>query len=550
MTETLKQTWTLVENGYEAVNDKLAKVDPVILVIGVVAGTVTYLKVRKLVRSSDRPILKRLSGWAFTYIRKLSIVRKKIEVELAKTQKVVEHSIHQYDSKRIFIRELPDGAKSMEEILNIAEKYEAMNSFDVDNGRVSGAVYTDRLDDHLELLTKIFHKYAYSNPLHPDVFPGCRKMEAEVIRMIANLYHGPETSCGTMTNGGTESIMLACLAYRNLAYSRGIADPVMVVPVTAHAAFDKAAGYFQMRIVHIPVDENQQVNLKSMKRAISKETCMLVGSSPNFPSGTIDNIVEISKMGFHYGIPVHVDACLGGFLVPFMEDAGFDMPLFDFRLPGVTSVSCDTHKYGNTPKGSSVVLYRSPEYLHHQYFCISEWPGGIYATPTLSGSRSGCNVALAWATLLYFGRNTYVDRARKIVTMAKKLAGEVAKIPGLKAMGKTDVSVVAFSSDEFNIYAVSDKLNKLGWNLNTLQNPASIHFCLTYNQASEEVIREFVEDLRRSCDEVRSEPNKGGDSKSAAIYGLAAQIPDKTLVNEVAFTFLDACYAMPEPESH
>uniref|UniRef100_A0A1I7YDU3 sphinganine-1-phosphate aldolase n=1 Tax=Steinernema glaseri TaxID=37863 RepID=A0A1I7YDU3_9BILA len=285
-----------------------------------------------------------------------------------------------------------------------------------------------------------------------------------------------------------------------------------------------------------------------MRKAISRDTCMLVGSAPNFPSGSIDPIAEIANLGLEYGIPVHVDACLGGFLVPFMEDAGFEMPLFDFRLPGVTSVSCDTHKYGNTPKGSSVILYREPQYLHHQYFCISEWPGGIYATPTLSGSRCGSSIALTWATLLHFGRNTYVERARKIVSMARKLAGEVAQIPGLKAMGRTDVSVVAFQSDEFNIYAVSDKLNKLGWNLNTLQNPASIHFCLTYNQASEEVVKEFVADLTKACDEVRSDPKKGGDSKSAAIYGLAAQIPDKSLVEEVAYTFLDACYAMPEKE--
>lgn len=156
-----------------------------------------------------------------------------------------------------------------------------------------------------------------------------------------------------------------------------------------------------------------------------------------------------------------------------MEAAGFELPLFDFRLPGVTSISCDTHKYGYAPKGTSVILYRSAEYMHYQYFAITEWTGGIYATPSLPGSRSGLAIALTWATMVHFGRATYVERARAIISKARELKAEIEKIPGLSIHGVPDVSIVAFKSSEFNIYAVADKMNNLGWNLNTLQNPDS-----------------------------------------------------------------------------
>lgn len=260
-----------------------------------------------------------------------------------------------------------------------------------------------------------------------------------------------------------------------------------------------------------------------------------------------------------------------------MEEAGFALDLFDFRLPGVTSISCDTHKYGYAPKGTSVILYRSHEYLHHQYFSVTDWTGGIYATPTLaginsisvsfltqsnSGSRSGLAIALTWATMVYFGRNVYVSRARAIVDSARELAKQIATVPGLEIYGSPDVSVVAFRSKELNIYAVADKLNHLGWNLNTLQNPDSyarlfcclflfvsffrIHFCMTFNQANGDVISSFMTDLRKACEEVCAMPNKGGASKTAAIYGTAAMIPDRSLVSSMTHVFLDACYSMPE----
>ncbi|CEF63252.1 Sphingosine-1-phosphate lyase 1 [Strongyloides ratti] len=544
-----KEVKEIIGEGWDNINLKLDKIQPGTLVILTITGTLIITKFGKWLKKSEKPIHKRIGSYFFSLLRKLPAVQKEIQKQLAGTRKELIHSIHKYDKEKNFIKEIPNKTMSYEEILKLASEYEEMSTFDVKGGKVSGTVYTDISDDHLKLITAIFNKYAYSNPLHPDVFPGVRKMEAEVIRMILNLYNGTSECTGSMTSGGTESIILACFAYKKLALSKGIENPVIVCPSTAHAAFDKAADLFGIRIRHVPVDENQKVNIKEYKKAICSNTCMLVGSVPNFPSGTADPIIEIAELGKKYNIPVHVDACLGGMLIPFMEEAGYPIPLFDFRVPGVTSISCDLHKYGYAPKGSSVIMYKTSEYLHKQYFSVTDWSGGIYATPTIAGSRCGSSISVAWATLLFIGKDEYIKRTRKIIDSCKKIVKKVNDLNnGIEIHGNSDVSVVAFKSKKFNIYAVSDELNKKGWNLNCLQNPDAIHFCLTYNQASDDVVNSFVSDLKSAVEEVKSDPEKGNKSKSAAIYGMAAQVPDKSLIDEVTSLYLDACVMIPEKE--
>ncbi|XGW27072.1 hypothetical protein V3C99_007569 [Haemonchus contortus] len=534
-----------VSDTHKAITDQLRKIDPLWLIIGTMGGTVIYLKVSRIYRRSEEPLFKRLTAYAFSQIRRLPMVRAKIEEQLAGAKKEILEAIHKDDTDRIFLSDMPTNGLSADAVINLAEKYESYGKFGIAEGRVSGAVYTDRSPEHIALLTKIYSKYAFSNPLHPDVFPGVRKMEAETIRMVLSLYNAPPESSGSLTTGGTESIIMACIAYRNRAMQKGVENPVIVCSETAHAAFDKAAFMCGMRVRHIAVDENNRVNLALMEKAIDSDVCMLVASAPNFPSGTVDSVPEVAKLGMKYHIPVHVDACLGGFLIPFMDECGFDIPVFDFRNEGVTSISCDTHKYGCTPKGSSIVMYRSKELLHYQYFSVPEWTGGIYATPTICGSRAGANSAVAWATLLSFGKKEYRRRCFEIVSHTRKIAAGVQKIAGLELHGSPDVSVVAFKSSAFNIYAVSDKMNKRGWNLNTLQNPNAIHICLTYNHASQEVVDAFLKDLAEVADEVSRSSDKGNKSSTAALYGMAAQIPDKSLVDEMTYEFLDACYAKP-----
>ncbi|VDN58737.1 unnamed protein product [Dracunculus medinensis] len=544
---------------------------------------------------SRRKLYSRLIGFIFFYIRKIPYVRNKIENELDKMKKFIVKTIHKYDTDKNFIKFLPENPIDFDEIIKISEKYELMSSFN--EKQISGAIYTLHKDDeHIKLLLKIFESYAYSNPLHPDIFPGCRRMESEVIKIVSNLFHGDDNVRGVMTSGGTESIMLAMLAYRNLAYSKGIKDPEMIIPITAHAAFDKVISFllsficfyikllnysnnvgliqashlFNIRLKHVNVLTDNRVNVNEMRKAISNNTCALVCSAPNFPSGTIDDIEKVAKIGERFGIPVHVDACLGGFLIVFMEECGFPLPLFDFRLQGVTSISCDTHKYGYAPKGSSVILYRDKNYLHYQYSCIPEWTGGIYATPTLAGdifilcnntlvfgSRCGMSIALAWATLLYFGRSRYLERTKAIITCARTIANAISGISNevmikfnfrLKLLGSPDVSVVAFTSDIFNIYALADQMASFGWNLNSLQNPAAIHICVTYNTAIFNAADDFIRDLKKVAANLMVNPSDGNKSSTASIYGLAASIPDKSLVSDVAYMYLDSCYEMPFSE--
>ncbi|KAL3115599.1 hypothetical protein niasHT_014276 [Heterodera trifolii] len=532
------------------INDKLSGVRPLVLVFLSVAGTCFIIKLRNFFCCDEKPIRKRLSAYVFSWLRYLPSVGRKIDEELAKTAKELNKSIHEHDKTGEFLVKLGWDRTSEREIVGRMERYQAMGGhFDFRKGCVSGAVYTDIDSEHMALLGHVFSQFAFSNPLHPDVFPAVRKMEAEIVRMVANLFHGDDKTCGTMTSGGTESIILACLSARNLArVRRGIVRPVVVVPETAHAAFDKACSLLGIHIRHVPVNRRTgRAELTAMRHAIDGNTCLLVGSAPNFPFGTFDDIPSIAKLGLEFKIPVHVDACLGGFLIAFADHspAFSHLPAFDFTVSGVTSISCDTHKYGYAPKGTSVILYRSPDLLHQQYFCSTEWPGGLYATPTLSGSRPGLNIALTWATLQHFGEKEYARRAHLILQKTAQLADAVAKFPGICLVGTPEVSVVAFSSHRFNIHALGDCLSKMGWNLNFLQNPDALHFCITYNQTADGVLNAFLVDLKKACEEVAALPDRGANSKTAAIYGMAAKIPDKGLVEEVAHLYIDACYSMP-----
>ncbi|XP_007432814.1 sphingosine-1-phosphate lyase 1-like [Python bivittatus] len=355
-----------------------------------------------------------------------------------------------------------------------------------------------------------------------------------------------------MTSGGTESILMACKAYRELAYEKGIKYPEMLVPESAHAAFDKAAHYFKIKIVHIPLTKLMQVDVKAMKKAISKNTAMLVCSAPQFPHGSIDPIEEVAKLALKYNIPFHVDACLGGFLIAFMEKAGFPLQTFDFRVKGVTSISADTHKYGYAPKGSSVIMYSDVKYRRHQFFVAPDWQGGIYASPTIAGSRPGCLIAGCWATMVHLGEGGYVEATRKIISTTRFIISELQKIDHILIIGKPEVSVFALKSDTFDIYRLSNLLVSRGWNFNNLQFPRSIHFCITLVQTKPGLAELLLKDIRESVSEIMKDP-KGKTTGMAAIYGMAQAIPDRNLISEIVGGYLDNLYSTdPRPfaEAH
>jgi sphinganine-1-phosphate aldolase len=409
-------------------------------------------------------------------------------------------------------------------------------------GAMSGTVYNCSKDG-LKLIADVYGLTSLTNPLHPDAFPGIRQMEMEVVRMTCAMFNGDSKTVGCVATGGTESIILACKAYRDMAIERGVKYPEILCPVSAHAAFDKAADMLGVSIRHVPLDQDtMRVNVSAMRRMISGNTMMLVGSAPQFPHGSVDPIQEIAELGLRYNIPVHVDACLGGFLVPFMKSAGFQVPAFDFSVAGVTSISADTHKYGYAPKGTSVLMYRNAELRSYQWFSFPDWPGGIYATPTIGGSRSGGIIAACWATMVSYGKQGYIQATREIVSTTRKIAEEIATVPSLKIVGRPDVSVVAFASEKFNIYSLSDALKERGWALNALQFPECVHLCVTRLHTQPGVAEKFVRDVREATEIILKDPEAAGGG-SAAVYGMAASIPDRSIVSELTAVYLDSLYA-------
>ena len=383
---------------------------------------------------------------------------------------------------------------------------EKMVDIDWSKGWVSGAVYSG--DPELtNLNTEVYRRFAWSNPLHTEVFPNVRKMEAEIIRWCVGLFNGGPDACGAVTSGGTESILMAMRSYRQLGYERGIKHPEIVCPVSTHAAFDKAADYFCMKLTHVPVDHlTRKVDLRAMARAISSNTVVLVGSTPQFPHGIIDPIEDIAKLAVKHGVGMHVDACLGGFILPFMARAGYPIEPFDFRVKGVTSISADTHKYGYCPKGTSVLMYSSKELRRRQYFMAPDWQGGMYGSPTMAGSRAGALVAATWATLIHMGLEGYVEATRKIVATTLELKAGINNIPGVYVLGDPKACVVSVGSKDFDIHLLSGAMTAKRWNLSVLQFPSSIHLSVTLLHTKEGVAKRLLSDMRECVGKIMLSP--------------------------------------------
>lgn len=447
---------------------------------------------------------------------------------------------------------LPATGWTPEQIRTELDKLADMKHTRWEDGRVSGAVYhgSKELGD---IWAEAFRRFEVSNPIHPDVFPGVRKMEAEVVAMTLGLFNAPESGAGVTTSGGTESILCAVLAARQKAYhERGVTEPEIILPYTAHTAFRKAADYFKIRIHLVSCPEpSYRVHTPTVSKLINRNTILLVGSAPNFPHGIVDDVPALSRLAVKHKLPLHVDCCLGSFVIAFLAKAGFPSPDFDFRVPGVTSISVDTHKYGFAPKGNSVVLYRSTAMRRYQYYVCPDWSGGVYASPNMAGSRPGALIAGCWASLMRMGENGYLDTCLKIVGATQKIEDAIRTSeklkPSISVIGKPMVSVVAFRaisnpktpSLAVDIYDIADAMSAKGWHLNALQEPPAIHVAVTIPivAAAEELISD-LEEVVESCK--GNVTAKKGDT--AALYGVAGSLPDKSIVRELAEGFLDTLY--------
>ncbi len=405
-------------------------------------------------------------------------------------------------------------------------------------GRTWSLVYNAG-EDLRRLAAEAYTEFMSENGLSPLAFPSLRRFEAEVLSIAAELFHG-DTAAGTMTSGGTESILMAVKTARDFARAeRGISEPEMVLPATVHPAFQKAAHYFGVKALNIPVGPDFRADVNAMRAAIGPRTVLVVGSAPAYPHGVMDPLSELAALAQEKGVLFHVDACLGGFLLPFARRLGHDIPDFDFAVPGVTSLSADLHKYGYAAKGASLVLYRTPELRRHQFFTFANWSGGIYASPSMAGTRPGGAIAAAWAVLKYLGEEGYLRLARTVLDTSKALREGIAAIPGLKLLGDPRLSIFAFSSDSLDVYALGDAMEARGWKLDRQMMPPALHLMVTPAHAA--VVEPFLADLRACAASLASgEPAPDG---SAAMYGMLGALPDKSEAEGFILQFMDALYA-------
>ncbi len=453
----------------------------------------------------------------------------------------VEAALKPYRDKFTSYSRLPQTGVDRNDVLAQMERLRALEEAKWRQGYVSGAVYHGD-EGHIEFLSRAYAIHSQSNPLHPDVWPSTTKFEAEIVSMTAHMLGGdPDQGvCGTLSSGGTESILLAMKTYRDWARAtKGITEPEIVIPTTAHAAFVKAGDYFRMKVVRIPVGADFRADVEATRRAITPNTVALVGSAPPFPHGLVDPIEELSELARARGIGFHTDACLGGFLLPWAEKLGYPVPAFDFRLPGVTSISADTHKFGYAAKGTSVILYRNPELRRFQYFSIADWPGGLYNSPTFAGSRPGGLSAACWAAMISIGEQGYLEAARRILGTAAWLKAEIRKIPGLEVIGDP-LFVISFRSEDLNIYQVLEFMTARGWGLNGLHLPPSIHLCVTLRHTQEGVGDRLIEDLREAVAYVGEHPE--APQGVGPVYGMAASAEMRGMVTEVLNWYMDTQY--------
>lgn len=437
---------------------------------------------------------------------------------------------------------LPEQGVDRAKILEQMERFNAIEATRWKEGFVSGAVYHGD-QEHIDFLNRVYALNSQSNPLHPDVWPSTTKFEAEVVAMTARMLGADQAAdqiVGTLSSGGTESILLAMKAYRDWAReTRDISTPEIVAPTTAHAAFDKAAEYFGMRTVRVPVGADFRADVKAMEEAISPATAVLVGSAPPFPHGIVDPIEELSEIAREHGLGFHTDACLGGFILPWAEKLGYAVPPFDFRLPGVTSISVDTHKYGYAAKGTSVILYRGAELRHYQHFSVADWPGGIYFSPTFAGSRPGALSAAAWAAMVSIGENGYLEAARRILETTAWLKEEMRKIPEIEVIGDP-LFLIAFRSERLNIYQIMEFMTRRNWGLNGLHLPPGVHLCVTLRHTQPGVKERFISDLKEAIAYVQEHPE--ASEGLGPIYGMASAVEMRGMVRQVLNWVMDLLY--------
>ena len=420
---------------------------------------------------------------------------------------------------------IPDRGCSIEEVMAMLE---AAGARDLPwrEGRTFAYVYEGGCDVE-EVAKRAYMRFLTENALDPTVYPSLLKFETEIVAMAIAHLRGDDQCVGNFTSGGTESCLLAVKAARDYARrERGIAEPHMVLPVTAHAAFQKAAHYFDMEMTLVPVDpETYRVRAEDMAAAIRPETILLVASACQYAHGVVDPIPEIGALAEARGLLLHVDGCIGGLILPYFRRLGAPVTDFDFAVPGVTSISMDFHKYAYAPKGASVILYRSRELRRHQIFTGATWTGYSVINPTIQSTKSGGPLAATWALLHYLGDEGYLRFAARTLEATRAIAEAIRANPHVRLLGTPEASLLAFAADDFPVFPIVDIMRKKGWfvqpQLGYMGSKANIH--LSIDQSTIDLLGAFLPDLEAAIEEARRSNLRLSDDMRAMLASFTPE---------------------------
>lgn len=508
------------------------------------------------------------------YKNQLNEKMKKIKQDLELSTLKLENGIIRQKTLPVIGANIPEIVKNIKQNANTDLAHYSKDM-------LSGTMYNISDSKEIQMLKDVMDSYYKTNPLHSDIFPSLITMEKDIVSICKVLLSLENGGTGSLTTGGTESIILALFGYRELGKKHGITSPEVVALTTVHPAFDKGCYYLGIKLRKIAVDKNNNIDPIELSLALNHKTILIVGSVPSFPHGLIDDIELLSHMAEINDIPLHLDACLGGFIFPFLDSYNElynNLNLCDFRNPIVSSISIDTHKYGLCPKGSSVIIFRDKARFENCYFIKSDWNGGIYATTNITGSRSGLNVAWTWSILNYNGQTEYFNNALKIVSHLDRIKQAFDKNGDVFIFGEPILSVVAFGSDTLDIYKISQGLKEKGWNLNELQNPPSFHLCIT-NCHTEDSITKFIRDMLLQINNVKElekliqheeqnninfgagdginsekesinkqgqsnnqSQNQNTESEGGSIYGTSQKVDDIRIIDSVVTCYLNTLH--------
>jgi sphinganine-1-phosphate aldolase len=402
---------------------------------------------------------------------------------------------------------------------DVLAELDAMKAKDVRwrDGRAFTLVYHGG-DDVIAVAEEAYRRFGADNALNADAFPSLRRIQAEVVDIVIGWAQGGPEAAGFMTSGGTESILMAVKASRERGRAeRGITAPNVVLPTSAHAAFEKGCHYFGLESRRVAVRDDWRADPDAMAEAVDDNTVLVVASAPQYPQGVIDPIAAIAGIAAERDISCHVDACMGGVVLPYLARLGHRIPAWNFTVPGVTSVSVDLHKFGYTAKGASVIAYRTKALRGYQTFVTDNWLGGLYGSSGVLGTKSGGAMAAAWAVMNYLGDEGYLRLAASARRAADELVAAIQDRSHLALRALPDTSLVTIGAAdpaELDIFAVADALWRRGWYVDKQGPPPSLH--LTVNAIHDGKIAAFVSDL----DESIAEAGHGSEATDRARRGV------------------------------